>query len=149
MAENEKPSKENEAKALGVKASKVNLAGSKIKPESLDKEQSRHNRLIAKRVANRIEKAKKLAKMKPIDKRKALLIGRFRAVTSKTRAVTYSEKVIKAWTEEFEMINNNPKIWRERTGNGTRSFVPANRKKMTAKERLEHMDLGDDTGSDD
>jgi hypothetical protein len=133
---------ENEAATLGIKESKVKMATYKEKdPVKIEKEETRHRKLIKKRTANRIDKAKVAAKMKPIDKRKALLIGRFKAIRAKTRTYTYSNKNVEAWTEELNMIKNNPKGWKQVTENGTIPFAPGNKTKKTAKQLLDNMDL--------
>ena len=145
MATNTANTKEtdlDEAKALGVKESKVKMSSFKDKDSvKIERETKKHEKLCALRIENRIAKAKVLAKMKPIDKRRALLVGRFKAVRAKARTYTYSDKVIEAWTEEFKVINNDPKMWITATANGTTQFVPGNRKKKTPKERLDAMDL--------
>lgn len=138
---------EEEAAKLGVKKSKVLMSSFDVKnktPEKIAKEAERHEKLVAQRLKNRVVKAKAKAKMKPIDKRKALIVGRFRAVKAKTRAHTYTNKMIAAWTEEYELIISNPKQWNAITKKGTKPYTPGNKKKMTAKERLDGMDLDDD-----
>lgn len=133
---------DEEANALGVKKSDVKMAGFKDKdPTKIATEEARNEKLVQQRTKNRIEKAKKEAKMKPIDKRKAVLVGRFKAVRARKRANTYSNKNVEAWTEEFNMIKNNPKGWIEATKNGTVPFSPGNKRKKTAKELLDSMDL--------
>ena len=136
---------EDEAKSLGITSSKVSMTGFKDnKPEKVEKEKERHKKLVAKRLASRIAKAKATAKMKPIDKRKAVLVARFKVVKSRTRPNTYTDANIKAWLEEYNMINNNPKAWNKITKNGTVGFVPGNKKKKTAKDILNGMDLEDE-----
>lgn len=138
---------EDEAEKLGIKKSKVIMSSFDVKnktPEKIAKEAARHEKLAAERLKKRVDKAKVKAKMKPIDKRKALLVGRFRAVRSRVRAHTYTNKMIAAWTEEYELIINNPKQWNRITKNGTKPYTPGNKKKMTAKERLDGMKLDDD-----
>lgn len=143
---------EAEAERLGVKKSVVHMSSFDVKnktPEKINKEEARHKKLVAARLKNRVAKAKALAKMKPIDKRKALLKGRFRAVRNRTRAHTYTNKMIAAWTEEYELIIHNPKQWNSLTHNGTKPYTPGNKKKMTAKERLDGMNLDDDVDEKD
>jgi len=133
-----------EAKALGVTRSKISVAGLNIKdktPEKVAKEEARMNKLADERLKARVEQAKLDAKKKPIDKRRDIIVARFKAIKSRTRPHTYSDKNIKAWLEELNMINNNPKSWVKVTKNGTIPFVPGNRKKKTAKEILDEMDL--------
>lgn len=133
----------DEAKTLGISRSKTSMAGfkDKDKPEKVLKEATRHDKLADKRMANRIKEAKAKAAMKPIDKRKALLVGRFKAVRAKKRSRTYTNKIIEAYTEEYNMIVNNPKEWNRVTANGTKPFAPGNVRKKTAKELLDGMDL--------
>lgn len=133
---------EDEAKALGVKGSKIKMGTFKDKdPAKIEKEKAKHEKLAAKRQANRVEKAKEKAKMKPIDKRRALLVGRFKAIRAKARTYTYSNKNVEAWTEEFNMIKDSPKEWIRVTKNGTEPYNPGNKRKKTAKELLDSMDL--------
>ncbi|KKN74423.1 hypothetical protein LCGC14_0390430 [marine sediment metagenome] len=141
---------EEEAAKLGVKKSKVIMSSYSVKdktPEKIAREAGRHEKLVAKRLKNRVEKARAKARMKPIDKRKALLVGRFKAVRSKVRAHTYTNKNIAAWTEEWELIINSPKQWNKITKNGKEPYTPGNKKKMSAKERLDGMDLDDEKES--
>lgn len=133
-----------EAKSLGITRSKVSMAGFNVKdlsPEKIEKEEGKQNKLADKRLKGRVEQAKLDAKKKPIDKRKALLVGRFKAIKSRTRPNSYSDANIKAWIEELNMIDNNPKSWNKITKSGTISFIPGNRKKKTAHEILDGMDL--------
>lgn len=135
---------EKEAATLGIKKSKVLMSGYKDKnPDKLEKEKAKHDKLVNKRLEGRVAKAKADAKKKPIDKRRALLKGRFRAVRSRRRPRTYSDKNIKAWVEEFNMIENNPQGWNRATANGTKPFTPSNKKKKTAREILDAMELDD------
>ena len=135
-----------EAKTLGVTRSKVKTTSFTVRgktpgPEVLAKETEKHEKLADKRLKIRVKEAKQRAKQKPIDKRKDLLKSRFRAVRNRTRANTYSDKNIKAWLEELNLIQNNPKSWVKQTNNGKNPFIPSNRKKKTAKEILDGMDL--------
>ena len=131
-----------EAKTLGVKKSKIKMSGFSNKdPQKKQAEEDKHKLLAAKRVKNRLAKAKEEAAMKPIDKRLALLIGRFKAIVARARTYTYSNKNVEAWTEEYNMIKSSPKSWISLTANGTKPFVPGNIKKKTAKEVLDGMDL--------
>lgn len=131
-----------EAKLLGIKSSVVRMAGFKSnKPEDIAKEKKRHEALVAKRIEKRIAKAKRDDKLKLIDKRRLLLVARFNAVKSEKRPNTYSNANLKAWLEEYNMIKANPKSWNKQTGNGTKPFVPGNRRKKTPKEQLQGMDL--------
>lgn len=131
-----------EAKAFGITKSRVSTSGFKHKkPEELEKENKRLAKLSNERLKVRVEAAKILAKMKPIDIRKALLVSRFKAVRSKTRPRAYTDNNIVAWLEELNLINTNPKSWNKLTNHGKIPFVPGNRKKMTAREKLEAMDL--------
>ncbi len=131
-----------EAEALGVKPTRLVVKGFKHKTvEELEKEEARNKKLIAVRLSNCIEKAKKLGKMKPIEKRHALLVGRFKAITSEIRANTYSDKIVNAWIEEFNLIENSPKQWNNDTKNGTIPYTPGSKRKKTAKQILAGMDL--------
>lgn len=142
MAEEIKDKMAEEAEILGVTKSKIKVSGYKEKdPGKVAKELARHKKQVDQRVKNRIEKTKVKAKMTPIQIRKALLVGRFKAVRAKSRERTYSNKIIEAWTEEFNMINNNPKQWIKLTSNGMQQFTPGNKKKQSAKELLDSMNL--------
>ena len=135
-----------EAKLLGIKPSKISMSGYNVRnmtQEKRDKEGKKQKKLAEKRLVSRIAQVKTDAKKKPIDKRRELLIGRFKAVRDRVRASTYSDKNIEAWTEEFNLITNNPKQWNRVTKNGKVPYAPANRRKKTAKELLDSMDLGD------
>ena len=135
-----------EAKALGVTRSKISISGFNIKgkpgePDNIDKEERKHNKLADERLKNRVKQAKLDAKRKPIEKRKALLVSRFKAVKSRLRPHTYSDANIKAWLEELEKINSNPKSWNKVTRNGTIPFIPGNKRKKTARDRIDGMDF--------
>lgn len=139
---------EEEAEKLGVKKSKVGMAGYNIKdktPEKTAREKARHDKLAAERLKNRVAKAKLKAKMKPIEKRKALFVGRFKAIRSRVRASTYTNATVEAWTEEFNLIINNPRQWIKVTKNGTVPYSPGNKRKKTAKELLDGMNLDDES----
>lgn len=135
-----------EGDALGVSDSRVMLAGykNKSKEGAVEKEMARQGKLLKKRRTNRIAKKKKLAKMKPIDIRRALLAGRLNAVKNEgiriMRANAYGDKVIKAWIEEYNQIVNSPKQWNRLTSNGTMPYQPGNKKKTT-RQLLDSMDL--------
>lgn len=129
-----------EAKALGIKPSRVSLSGFKDKnPDKIAKEEARNKKLIAKRLKVRVAQAKE--KKTPIEKRRELLVARLRAVKSRRRANTYSDENIKAWVEELNMIDNNPKSWIKATASGTKPYTPGNKKKRTARDILDGMDL--------
>jgi len=135
-----------EAKALGITRSKVSMSGFTVRgktpdPDIAEKERTRQDKLADKRLKVRVDQANLDAKKKPIDKRRELLVGRFKAVKSRTRANTYTQANIAAWTEEYNMIVNNPKSWNKLTMNGTLPFVPGNKKKKTPLEILDGMDL--------
>jgi hypothetical protein len=135
-----------EAAALGVTRSKVKMSSFTIRgktpdPDIMEKEKAKQNKLADKRLKGRVEQKKLDAKKKPIEIRKELLVGRFKAVTSRVRANTYTDAQLKAWTEEYNMIVSNPKSWNKLTKNGTMPFIPGNKKKKTAKEILDGMDL--------
>ena len=149
--EKAKASLEEEAAMLGVKKSRIKMSSFDVKnknPEKIAKESARHEKLAAARLKNRVAKAKAKAKAKPIEKRKAMLVGRFRAVRSKVRPNTYTNKMIEAWTEEYNLIINSPRQWNKITKNGTVPYTPGNKKKMTAKERLDGMNLEDENEDD-
>lgn len=153
-AENEEKTKaeslEEEAKRLGVTKTKVSISGYNIKDkttEKIAKEEKKHQELADKRLKGRVAQAKLDAKKKPIDKRKTLLVSRFKAVRSRVRPHTYSNANIEAWTEEYNLIVNNPKRWNLITKNGKIPFAPGNKRKRTAKEILDGMDLGDENES--
>lgn len=129
-----------EATTLGIPLPKLSVAGIKDK-KNIDKETARQKVQFNHILQDAIDKHKANAKMKPIDKRRELLKSRFKAVKSQTRAVTYSDANIKAWLEEDKMIRDNPKSWVKVTKNGTIPFTPANKRKKTAKEILDTMDL--------
>ena len=135
-----------EAKLLGIKSSKVSISGFNVRnitPEKRDKEEAKHRKLAEKRLKGRVAKVKADAKKKPIDKRRELLVGRFKAIRSRVRASTYSDKNIEAWTEEYNLITNNPKQWNRVTKNGKAPYAPGNKRKKTAKELLDTMNLDD------
>lgn len=133
-----------EAKALGIKPSRVSLSGFKDKsPDKLAKEEARNKKLIEKRLKGRVAQAKENAKKKPIEKRRGLLVARLKAVKSRRRPNTYSDANIKAWIEELDLIDNNPKSWNKATANGTKPYTPGNKKKRTARDILDGMDLDD------
>ena len=138
----EKANLEEEAKLLGVKKSRVVMTGYKgKKADMVEKETARHKKLVEKRLENRIARAKKVAKMKPIDLRKAALKSRFKTVQSGKRQAIYTDAILRAWIEELDLINSNPKAWNKATKNGTRSYTPGSKKKQTAKDILDKMDL--------
>ena len=151
MAKKEDELNENEkllaeAKALGVTQPKVRMAGFTIRgktpePTIIEAEEKKHKKLADEKLKIRVHEAKQRAKQKPIDKRRDLIKSRFKAVKNRTRANTYSDKNIQAWLEELNLIENNPKSWIRLTKNGTIPFVPGNRKKKTAREILDSMDL--------
>lgn len=135
-----------EAKALGVTRSKIDMTSFTVRgktpaPAVLAAETEKQEKLADKKLKARVEQAKVDAKKKPIEKRMELLKGRFRAVTSESRAHTYSDKNLKAWLEEYNLIKDNPKMWIKLTNNGKIPFVPDNRKKKTTKQILEAMNL--------
>ena len=140
--EKAKVSIEEEAKLLGVKKSRVVMTGYKgKKADMVEKETARHKKLVEKRLENRIARAKKVAKMKPIDLRKAALKSRFKTVRSGKRQAIYTDAILRAWIEELDLINSNPKAWNKATKNGTKSYTPGSKKKQTAKDILGRMDL--------
>lgn len=131
-----------EAISLGLKIPRLSIGGIKnTKPENIAKEKARQNKqliyslktMIAKHIAN--------AKMKPIERRKALLVSRLKAVKARDRASTYSDVIVKAWLEELEMISSNPKAWNKTTTNGTKPYTPSSKKKKSALDILDEMDL--------
>jgi len=131
-----------EAKMLGVKKSRISMSGFKDKkPEKIAKEEARTAKKASSRLAKNIAKAKATSKMKPIGKRRGVLVARLRAVKARRRAHTYTNAIITAWLEELKMIDNNPKSWNKITGNGTRGYVPGNKRKRTARDILDGMDL--------
>ncbi len=133
-----------EAELLGIRIPRTSTAGFKSKkPEDLEKEKVRVAKNKIKWLQIMIAKAKVLAKMKPIDKRRELLKSRFKAIRSRDRAHTYSNKNVEAWIEEYNLINSNPKSWNKITTNGTKPFTPGNKKRQTAKDKLDGMDLSD------
>jgi hypothetical protein len=139
-----------EAKRLGLKIPKISIAGFKSKkPGDIEKEKARVKKQLVHLLQHAIANAKANAKLKPIDKRRALLRSRFKAVKARDRAHTYSDKNIKAWLEELKMINNNPKSWNKLTKNGTVPFVPGNRKKKTARDILDGMNLEEEDNTEE
>ena len=143
MAKNPDDKLAKEAKRLGVTESKVKLAGFKGKdsPDKMERERKRQKRMADDRLEKRIAKAKAAAKMKPIDKRKALLIARLKNIRSHTRSNAYSDQNLKAWIEELELIDNHARAWNTATKNGTRPYAPGNKKKKTANDIIDAMDL--------
>lgn len=133
-----------EAKSLGIKLPRISMAGFKSdKPEDIEKEKNRIAKDLILWLQNMITQAKIEARMKPIDKRREVLRSRFKAIRSHTRANTYSNKNVEAWLEEYNLINNSPGSWNRITANGTKPFTPGNRKKKSAKDILDSMDLED------
>ena len=131
-----------EATSLGLKIPRLSIGGLKDKkPENITKEEARQKKQFIDLLKTMIAKHKANAKMKPIEKRKALLVSRLKAVKARDRAYTYTDAIIKAWLEELEMINNNPKAWNKTTVNGTKPYTPSNKKKKTALDILDSMDL--------
>ena len=131
-----------EAEQLDIQILKQDTSSLKDKSsKNLEKEEARLKVELTKWLKSMIAKKKAESQLKPIDKRKALIIARFKAIRSKKRAYTYSNKNVEAWTEELNMIKNNPKGWIEATKNGTVSFTPGNKRKKTAKELLDNMNL--------
>ena len=145
MAKNETKNPEpsfDEAKTLGIKTSKTSLSGFKTKgPADTSREAKKHEELASARTKNRITKAKAAAKMKPVDKRRLLLQGRFKAVRARTRPNTYTDAMIKAWIEELNVIQNNPKHWITETNNGKDPYPRPGKKAKTASALLDSMDL--------
>ena len=133
---------ERERKSLGIAESKIGMAGFKSKkPHEIEKEVKRHAELVKKRTINRIAKAKTKVKAGKMGERKLNLTGRLKAVRSRTRPNTYSEANLKAWIEELNMINNNPKGWAKQTKNGTIPYTPGTKKKKSQKDIIDSMDL--------
>lgn len=152
MTKEDKPEEETleqEAKRLGVTKSKVDMSGFMSlntqgkTPDKITKEQKRQEKLANERLAARVAQKKIDDKKTPIEKRKELIVGRFKAVRSKTRAHTYTDKMIEAWTEEYNLIKRSPKQWIKITDNGKIPFAPGNKRKKTAKELLDSMNLED------
>lgn len=133
-----------EAGTLGIKLPRTSISGFKSKkPEDIEKEKVRVEKDLILWLQTVIAAAKAEAKLKPIDKRRALLISRMRAVKARARAHTYSDANIKAWLEELAMIDSNPKSWNKITKSGTVNFTPGNKRKRTARDILDEMDLED------
>lgn len=131
-----------EAKLLGIKLPRLSIAGLGTKDlKVVANEELRQKKQFNRLVRAAITKHKTAAKMKPIDKRKALLLGRFKAAQTRIRANTYSDKNMKAWIEELNVINSNPKAWIASTKNGKLPFAPGNKKNRSALEILDGMDL--------
>jgi hypothetical protein len=140
--EDEKAAVYEEAKLLGITIPKTSMAGFKAKkPEDIAKETARVEKEVIGILKIAIAKKKADAKLKPIDRRRALLTARFRAVRSRTRAHTYSNKNVEAWLEEYKLIESNPRAWNKATENGKKPYVPGNKKKKTAKDILDGMNL--------
>ena len=138
---------EEEAGRLGVKRSKVSMGGFNVKDKTAEKtakEEERHRKLADKRLKKRVAKAKAKAKMKPIELRKKGLVDRFKAIRARVRAHTYSDKNIEAWREEYELIINNPRRWNRITENGKLPYTPGNKRKKSATEHLDSMNLDED-----
>lgn len=141
-AENAKEKIDKEAKELGIKKTRIKMAGFKNKdPDKLEKAFNKHKKLRDKRTVKRIEKAKINKAMKPVDKRRNLLKARLRSVKEENRAITYSSKVVEAWLEELNLIERSTKTWNKLTKNGTVNYIPGNKKKRTMKDILDSMDL--------
>lgn len=134
-----------EAERLDIPIPKTSMTGFKgKKPSEIEKEEARLKKHVAGILKIAIAKKKADAKLKPIDRRKAYLTSRFKAVRSRTRAHTYSDANIKAWLEEYKLIENNPKAWNKITKKGTVNYTPGSKKKKTAKDILDGMNLGEE-----
>ena len=145
MAENKEDLKANlikEAETLGIKIPRTTIAGFKAKkPQDLEKEKVRIEKNLLKWLQTMITKAKAIAKLKPIEKRRAVLVARLKAVKSQARAHTYTDVILRSWIEELDMIDRNPKSWNTATVKGTKPYIPASKRKKTAKDILDGMDL--------
>lgn len=131
-----------EAKTLGIKLPRLSIGGLKTKdPKTVAKEELRQKKQFNHLLRHAIAKKKAEAKMKPIEKRRAVLIARLKVVKSRTRAHTYSDANIKAWIEELNLINGNPNSWNQITVKGTKPYTPGNKRKKTARDILDGMDL--------
>lgn len=134
-----------EAERLGIPIPKTSMTGFKgKKPSEIEKEEIRLKKHVVGILKIAIAKQKADAKLKPIDRRRAYLASRFKAVKSRTRAHTYSDANIKAWLEEYNIIINTPKRWNKITNNGKVNFTPGNKKKQTARDVLDGMNLDDE-----
>lgn len=132
----------DEAKMLGVKKSKVSMGGFKSKgPADTERESRKQSEAANLRVKNRVAKAKKVAKQKPIDVRRTFLQSRFKAVRARIRPNNYSDALIKIWIKELEVIDNNPKHWIKETQNGSVPYPRADKKHRSARSLLDSMDL--------
>ena len=133
-----------EAKTLGLDIPRLSIAGLRSKdPKNVAKEEARQAKQLVYLLKVSIEKAKEKARTKPIKKRRALLVSRFKAVKARDRAFTYSDANIKAWLEELNLIDSNPKSWNKITAKGTLPFTPSNKKKKSARDILDGMDFED------
>ena len=107
----EKTDIDEEAKKLGVSKSRIRMPG--IKSKDKEKETKKHEKLVATRTANRIEKKKAEAKLKPVDKRKALLEARLRKVAAGNQATNYTNETINSWVDELAFIKKSPAAWKK------------------------------------
>ena len=142
--EKESKQSDREASIHGVSKSRVLFSGFKGKsdPDKLAREEAKHKKLNHIRVENRIKKAKKLDKMKPVDKRRSLLIARLRGAKNRNRPRSHSIVLLELFAKELEFIQQNPKGWTKVTKNGTIPYG-GHGKKASIEERLEAMDLDD------
>ena len=142
MAENEtktKPTMAEEAKTLGVKTSKV--MSKRFTGKDLEKEEARNAKLVADRTANRIKKAKAAANMTPIKKRRAMIEAKIKGEKAAPQR-RWSDRVLRTYVEELQIIKSSPKVWKERTQNGKIPYPNTPAKKKTAMQlATEAMDL--------
>lgn len=133
-----------EANELGIRLPRISPAVPKDKdPAKIAKEQVRVDKQFIHSLESAIAKHKANAKMKPIEKKRGVLVARLKAVKSRNRAHTYTDANIRAFLEELELIDRNPKSWNKVTVNGTKPYTPSNKKKKTARDILDGMDLED------
>ena len=129
----------NEKVALGISESNVTQFNN-VKESLREKEKARHEKLKAKRIENRIAKKKAEAKLRPIDKRRNLLMARLGRVKGKQTEHHTPAGVLKEWIDELKMIKSAPKAWNERTQNGSRPFK-VQKTGDTVQDKLNAMDL--------
>lgn len=129
---------EDQANALGVKGSRVNTA--RFTGKDLVKETARNEKVSAKRLTNRVEKAQARESMAPIDRRREMIKAKLRAEKSSSER-RYSNTSLKYLVNELKVINNTPKVWNERTQDGKEAYPISAPKKRSVMQDVEEMDL--------
>lgn len=129
----------DEAKLLGIKGSKIKCE--RFTGKDAEKEEAKHEKFAAKRLENRITKAKAKAKLSPVKRRSKLIKAKLSAHANMPSLRKYSETHLKNLIKEKKVIDDNPKAWVSLTKNGTEPFPITPVKKRTALQEIETMNL--------